>query len=116
MANRAVVFYKAVHKIPGMPSRSDGRGFRTAGGKIVSVNEVIPATTDQVMKLRTLVGQAALRVGELALECAGGSGFYRAKGLEQRFRDLQGARYHPLRTREQQLYSGRCALGLSVDG
>lgn len=74
------------------------------------------ATTDQVMKLRGLVGQQALKVGDLAMELAGGSGFYRAKGLELRFRDLQGARYHPLRTREQQLYSGRFALGLSVDG
>lgn len=74
------------------------------------------ATTDRVMKLRSLVGQAALRVGDLAMETAGGSGFYKAKGLELRFRDLQGARYHPLRAREQQLYSGRHALGLSVDG
>lgn len=74
------------------------------------------ATTDRVMKLRNLVGQQALKVGDLAMELAGGSGFYRAKGLELRFRDLQGARYHPLRAREQQLYSGRFALGLSVDG
>jgi alkylation response protein AidB-like acyl-CoA dehydrogenase len=74
------------------------------------------ATTDQAMKLRNLVGQQALKVGDLAMELAGGSGFYKAKGLELRFRDLQGARYHPLRTREQQLYSGRFALGLSVDG
>jgi acyl-CoA dehydrogenase len=74
------------------------------------------ASTDRVMKLRTLTGQAALKVSEKALECAGGAGFYRAAGLELRFRDLQGARFHPLREREQQLYSGRHALGLSVDG
>ncbi|HYE47448.1 MAG TPA: acyl-CoA dehydrogenase family protein [Caulobacter sp.] len=74
------------------------------------------ATTDQVMKLRGLVGRAAIQVGELALECAGGAGFYRKAGLELRFRDLQGARFHPLRQREQQLYSGRVALGLPVDG
>lgn len=74
------------------------------------------ASTDRVMKLRTLTGQAALKVGDLALECAGGAGFYRSAGLELRFRDLQGARFHPLREREQQLYSGRHALGLSIDG
>jgi acyl-CoA dehydrogenase len=74
------------------------------------------ATTDRVMKLRTLTGQAALRVGELALETAGGAGFYRSAGLELRFRDLQGTRFHPLREREQHLYSGRHALGLSIDG
>lgn len=74
------------------------------------------ATTDRIMKLRTLTGKAALRVGELALETAGGAGFYRSAGLELRFRDLQGTRFHPLREREQQLYSGRHALGLSIDG
>jgi len=85
---------------------------------LVAVSAGAPgeATTDRVMKLRTLTGQAALRVGTLALETAGGAGFYRSAGLELRFRDLQGTRFHPLRKREQQLYSGRHALGLSVDG
>ena len=30
------------------------------------------------------------------MELAGGAGFYRANGLERRFRDIQGARFHPL--------------------
>lgn len=75
-----------------------------------------PETTNRTMALRTLAGRAALEMGERALECAGGAGFYRAAGLEQRFRDLQGARYHPLQERPQQLYAGRLALGLPIDG
>jgi acyl-CoA dehydrogenase len=32
------------------------------------------------------------------------------------FRDVQGARYHPLQAKPQILYAGRMALGLDVDG
>lgn len=75
-----------------------------------------PQTTGKVMTLRQLVGRGAIEVGAKALDCAGGAGFYRAAGLEQRFRDLQAARFHPLQEKPQQLYAGRLALGVSVDG
>lgn len=54
-------------------------------------------TTTQVMTGRTLVAKAVLNVADLAMEIARGSAFYRKLGLEKLFRDLQGARYHPLR-------------------
>ena len=73
-------------------------------------------TTHRIMTLRNLVGRAALDVGSKALEVAGGAGFYRAGGVEQRFRDLQGARFHPLQDRQQQAFAARVALGLDVDG
>jgi alkylation response protein AidB-like acyl-CoA dehydrogenase len=75
-----------------------------------------PVRTGRVMTLRGLVAQSALRVGELALECAGGAGFYRREGVEQRFRDLQAARFHPLTDGARRLYAGRLVLGLSIDG
>lgn len=75
-----------------------------------------PQTTGRIMTLRQLVGRSAMDVGSAALDCAGGAGFYRAGGLEQRFRDLQAARFHPLQEKPQQLYAGRLALGVSVDG
>jgi alkylation response protein AidB-like acyl-CoA dehydrogenase len=31
------------------------------------------------------------------MEVAGGAGFFREAGLERLFRDVQGARYHPVR-------------------
>jgi alkylation response protein AidB-like acyl-CoA dehydrogenase len=49
------------------------------------------------------------------MESAGGAGFYRAQGLERRFRDIQGARYHPLQAGQQALYAGSIALGLPID-
>ena len=72
-------------------------------------------TVNQVMIGRTLVAEHALRAVELAMEAAGGAGFYRAAGLERRFRDIQGARYHPLQPGPQAEYAGAMALGQPVD-
>jgi alkylation response protein AidB-like acyl-CoA dehydrogenase len=71
-----------------------------------------PDVTNEVMIGRTLVGQAALRTTEAAMEVAGGAGFFRSAGLERLFRDVQGARYHALRGPAQRRYAGRLALGL----
>lgn len=72
-------------------------------------------TTNEVVIGRAVVGRAAIRTVELAMEVAGGAGFFRDTGLERLFRDIQGARYHPLRGQAQLLYSGRLALGLDVN-
>jgi alkylation response protein AidB-like acyl-CoA dehydrogenase len=63
---------------------------------------------------RSLVASHAIRAVELAMEAAGGAGFYRAQGLERRFRDIQGARYHPMQAGPQAEYAGAMALGLPV--
>lgn len=69
-------------------------------------------TVNEVMIGRTLVAENAIKAVELALELAGGAGFYREHGLERRFRDIQGARYHPLQAGPQACYAGAVALGL----
>jgi len=71
-------------------------------------------TTNQIMTGRALVAKAVLNVADLAMEVAGGSAFYRKLGLEKLFRDLQGARYHPLREEAQRKLSGQLALGWNV--
>jgi alkylation response protein AidB-like acyl-CoA dehydrogenase len=68
-------------------------------------------TTNQIMTGRALVAKAVLNVADLAMDIAGGSAFYRKLGLEKLFRDLQGARYHPLREEAQRKLSGQLALG-----
>ena len=73
-------------------------------------------TTNDVVIGRSVAGHAAIRTVELAMEVAGGGAFFRDTGLERLFRDVQGARYHPLRGHEQRLYSGRVALGVDVNG
>ncbi|MCA6108979.1 acyl-CoA dehydrogenase family protein [Bradyrhizobium cenepequi] len=73
------------------------------------------ATVNQVMMGRQLVARHAIAAVECAMELAGGAGFYRATGLERRFRDIQAARYHPLQSGPQAQYAGSMALGLPVD-
>ena len=73
-------------------------------------------TTNEVLIGRAVAGPAAIRTVELAMEVASGAGFYRDLGLERLFRDVQAARYHPVRGSAQLIYAGRMALGLDVNG
>lgn len=75
-----------------------------------------PETTSRVLIGRTLVGRSAIRTVEKAMEAAGGGSFFRSLGLERLYRDVQGARFHPLPEKPQLRYTGRLALGLDVDG
>ena len=81
----------------------------------VRLNAPSADTINQVMIGRQLVARHAIEAVELAMEVAGGAGFYRAAGLERRFRDIQGARYHPLQSGTQAEYAGAMALGLPVE-
>jgi indole-3-acetate monooxygenase len=72
-------------------------------------------TVNDVMIGRKLVADHAISAVELAMEAAGGAGFYRAAGLERRFRDIQGARYHPMQPGPQAEYAGAMALGLPTE-
>jgi acyl-CoA dehydrogenase len=75
-----------------------------------------PESTNEVLIGRTLAGRAAIRTVEKAMEVVGGASFFRPLGLERLFRDVQAARFHPLQEKPQQLYTGRLALGLDVNG
>jgi acyl-CoA dehydrogenase len=74
-----------------------------------------PEATSRAMIGRTLAGQNAIRTVERAMEAAGGASFYRKLDLERAFRDIQGARYHPLQEKAQLRYTGRLSLGLDID-
>jgi alkylation response protein AidB-like acyl-CoA dehydrogenase len=78
-------------------------------------NNPSPAITSEIMIGRQLVARHAITSVEFAMEAAGGAGFYRDRGLEQRFRDIQGARYHPMQSGPQAEYAGSVALGLPND-
>lgn len=71
-------------------------------------------TVDAVMKGKVLGADHMIRAVELAMELASGAGFYRSAGLERRFRDIQGARYHAMQRGPQAQYAGAMALGESV--
>jgi alkylation response protein AidB-like acyl-CoA dehydrogenase len=59
-----------------------------------------------------LATRSSVRAVERAMEVAGGASFARSLGLERRFRDIQGARFHPWQEQQQRLFAGRIALGL----
>jgi hypothetical protein len=42
--------------------------------------------------------------------------FAGTNGSERLFRDVQGARFHPLPEHQQRRFAGRVALGLPIDG
>jgi alkylation response protein AidB-like acyl-CoA dehydrogenase len=73
-------------------------------------------SVNAVMTAKVLVAEHAIHAVELAMELAGGAGFYRAAGLERCFRDIQGARYHPMQRGAQAQYAGAMALGEPVAG
>lgn len=72
-------------------------------------------SVNEVMIGRALVAENAIRAVDLAMELAGGASFFRPNGLERRFRDIQGARFHPLQQGPQSTYAGSMALGLPID-
>lgn len=82
---------------------------------MVARNAPSAETVNEVMMGRTLVGRHAIATVDLAMELAGGASFYRATGLERRFRDIQGARFHPLQAGPQSRYAGAMALGLRTE-
>ena len=97
----------------------------TFAGAVMALNDMIanaetaapgPDATNRVMIGRTLAGKGAIATVERAMEIAGGASFYRDIGLERAFRDVQGARFHPLQEKPQIRYTGRLALGLDIDG
>jgi len=80
----------------------------------VARNAPSAESVNEVMIGRSLVAEHAIRTVELAMELSGGAGFYRRNGLERRFRDIQGARFHPLQAGPQAHYAGAMALGQPV--
>jgi alkylation response protein AidB-like acyl-CoA dehydrogenase len=70
----------------------------------------------QMLIRKTLVTNAALATVNSAVELVGGSALFRRSGIERLLRDVQGAPFHPLPEKKQQLFSARVALGLPPIG
>jgi alkylation response protein AidB-like acyl-CoA dehydrogenase len=77
-------------------------------------NDPGESSINEIMICRRLVEEQGLRAVELAMELAGGAGFYRANAVEQRFRDMQGARFHAMNRESQHEYAGALAFGQPV--
>jgi alkylation response protein AidB-like acyl-CoA dehydrogenase len=68
-----------------------------------------------VMLAKRTVAERGLAVADMAMELAGGPSYFRTRPLEQCWRDLRAAKYHPW-TPETTLHQvGRLALGLPAE-
>jgi len=74
-----------------------------------------PEATSTTYAYRALVARSAIKTVELAMVVAGGGSYFKSMGLEKLFRDIQGARFHPLPDGPQRRLAGRVALGLPID-
>jgi alkylation response protein AidB-like acyl-CoA dehydrogenase len=74
-----------------------------------------PETSSEILIRRTLAGEHAIRTVEKAVEVFGGAAFFREAGIEKLWRDVQGARFHPVQSKRQHLFSGRVSLGLPIE-
>ena len=72
--------------------------------------EAIDKNGHDILARKTNVANAVIGVVTKAMEIVGGEGLYRDFGLERLFRDVQGARYHPLPEAEQVKFSGEYLL------
>jgi alkylation response protein AidB-like acyl-CoA dehydrogenase len=66
--------------------------------------------SQDILTRKTIVSKACVRTVEVAMEIAGGQGFFRGSGLEKLFRDIQASKYHPLPERDQVVFSGSYVL------
>jgi indole-3-acetate monooxygenase len=108
------------HHLLGLAGRMEThlRAARLAHGAMLDeVERDAPSeeSVNDVMIGKALLADNAIKAVELAMELAGGAGFYRNAGLERRFRDVQAARFHPLQQGPQAAYAGAMALGLPVE-
>jgi alkylation response protein AidB-like acyl-CoA dehydrogenase len=71
-------------------------------------------STNRAMIDRTLTARGVLGTVGAAMNAASGAAFYRCHGLEQLFRDAQGARFHQPQEGPQRQFTARTALGLEV--
>lgn len=105
--------------IPGLAGRM--------GNRLTAARDTVRAMVDAADDLRfdnslavasasltrkTLATQAVTDVARLALELGGGAAYQRTSGIERLFRDAHASLYHPLPEAEQEVFSGRLALGL----
>jgi alkylation response protein AidB-like acyl-CoA dehydrogenase len=72
-------------------------------------------TVADVMAAKREIALAGVEVCDLAMEIAGGAAYFRGSPIERAYRDIRGAKLHPLTPEATLLHAGRLALGLPCD-
>ena len=63
-----------------------------------------------ILTRKVNVANACIKTVATAMAIVGGRSFYQSFGLERLFRDVQGAHFHPLPEKDQQLFFGEYIL------
>ena len=58
---------------------------------------------------------AGLEVCDIAMELAGGAGYFKSSVIERAYRDIRAIKFHPFTPELSLLHSGRLALGRPTD-
>jgi len=61
----------------------------------------------EILSRKTVVASSAMNTVQKAVEIFGGQSYFRSSELEQLFRDVQAAQYHPLQEKEQEMFCGQ---------
>jgi acyl-CoA dehydrogenase len=69
------------------------------------------ALLTSTMAAKRCIAEEGVLICDLAMEVAGGSAFYRRSPIEQCYRDIRAAKFHPLNPELTLLHAGRVALG-----
>jgi acyl-CoA dehydrogenase len=68
-----------------------------------------------VMAAKRTVALEAIAVCDLAMEVGGGAAYFRTSPIEQAYRDVRGAKFHPFTPEQTLIHAGRVALGVPAD-
>jgi acyl-CoA dehydrogenase len=72
-------------------------------------------TVAAVMAAKREIALAGIEVCDTAMDVAGGSAYYRSSPIEQCYRDVRGAKFHPFGLEETLVHAGKLGLGLPAD-
>jgi alkylation response protein AidB-like acyl-CoA dehydrogenase len=61
------------------------------------------------------IATAGIEICDIAMEVGGGAAFFKGSTIERCYRDIRGAKYHPLTPEDTLVHGGRLALGLPTD-
>ena len=72
-------------------------------------------TVAAVMAAKREIAVAGIEVCDIAMELAGGAGFFKGSPIERAYRDIRAAKFHPFSPEATLLHAGRLALGQPCD-
>lgn len=68
-----------------------------------------------VMAAKRTIAIEGVEICDLAMEVGGGGAYFRTSPIEQAYRDVRGAKFHPFTPEQTLVHAGRLSLGLPAD-